>query len=117
MRTSKLMMAIAVGSLIAHTALADILFVDIGGVVTVNGTPTAGVTVEALPCPGARLPSDWPTPPPNTVSGLPDPAMMNHNYQLTFVTLFADGGTPGPAGSFTFLAINGAWFTAVDVQL
>lgn len=116
MKTLKFMAGAAAGALLAGAACADILFVEVTGRVTVNGVPKEGVTVEVVPCAGARLPSDWPVPAPNTVSTLPD-AGTGLNYYLVFFSAFSDGSTPGPAGSFTYLRPNGAWFTAVDAEL
>src|SRR6185436_13346054 len=40
------------------------------------------------------------------------------NYLVMFVTGFGNGATLGPAGSVTFLSLaNGAWYTAIDIQL
>ena len=106
--------AIACG-LFTNIASADIPYVDVTGQVTVNGVPTAGVTVEAIPCDGATLPADWPTPAPNTTSTA---AATGANYLLVFVTSFGNGATPGPTGSVTFASpANGAWYTAIDIQL
>ena len=116
MKMHKLMAGMAGGALLASTAFADILFVEVTGRVTVNGAPLEGVTVEVVPCAGARLPSDWPTPAPGTVSTLPD-AVTGLNYYVAFFSAFGDGSTPGPAGSFTQLRPNGAWFTAVDAEV
>lgn len=107
--------AVLACGLFANIASADIPYVDITGQVTVNGVPTAGVTVEAIPCDGATLPPDWPAPPPNTTSTT---AGTGANYLLVFVTGFGNGATPGPAGSVTFQSpANSAWYTAIDVQL
>ena len=116
MQTIKLLTIISIAcTLLSSAAKADIFYMDMGGLVTVDGAPTAGVLVEAIPCDGARLPSDWPAPPPSTVSTLPD--ANGFNYRIIFISGFGDGSTPGPAGSFTFFAGNGAWFTAADVLL
>lgn len=116
MKSLKFMAGAAASVLLAGTMCADIMFVEVTGRVTVNGAPTDGVTVEVVPCTGAVLPSDWPTPAPNTLSTLPD-AVTGLNYYLVFFSAFGDGATPGPAGSFTYLRPNGAWFTAVDAEL
>ena len=116
MKPLRLMAGAAASMLLASTTLADILFVEITGRVTVNGVPKDGVVVEVVPCAGARLPSDWPTPAPNTLSTLPD-AFTGLNYYVAFFSAFGDGATPGPAGSFTYQRSNGAWFTAVDAEL
>jgi len=116
MRAIKLFTITAIAcSLLSSLARADIFYTDIAGVITVDGQPTAGALVELVPCPGALLPSDWPTPAPSTVSSIPD--ANGANFRITFFSGFGDGSTPGPAGSFTFLAGNGAWFTAVGVSL
>jgi hypothetical protein len=111
-----IMAGFAACTVLIHTANAEIFYIDIRGHVRVNGELKEGVTVEVIPCDVTRLPSDWPSPPPGTVSTLPDP-VTGLNYHLSFGSGFGDGTTSGPAGSFTFLALNGAWFTAVDTQL
>ncbi len=116
MKALKLMAGAAASVLLAGTMFADIMFVEVAGLVTVNGVPKDGVTVEVVPCAGAVLPSDWPAPAPGTASTLPD-AVTGQNYAIEFFSAFGDGTTPGPAGSFTFLRSNGAWFTAVDAEL
>ena len=116
MKRLKLMVGVAVGGLLASVACADVMFVEVTGHVTVNGVPKDGVVMEIVPCAGARLPSDWPTPNPGTVSTLPD-AVTGLNYYHEFFSAFGDGSTPGPAGSFTYLRSNGAWYTAVDAEL
>src|SRR6266496_3576308 len=100
-----------------NTASADILYVVARGQVKVNGLPQEGVTVETIPCDGARLPADWPSPPPHTISTAVDP-ITGFNFSLVFTECCGTDATPGPSGSFTFLSpLNGEWFTAVDVQL
>jgi len=102
-------------ALFTSIANADIPYVDVTGHVTVNGVATAGVTVEAIACDGTTLPADWPTPAPNTTSTAP---ASGANYLLVFVTQFGNGATPGPGGSVTFASpANGAWYTAIDIQL
>jgi len=108
--------AATVGVLLAGALRADIPFVEVTGHVTVNGVLKDGVTVEVVPCAGAVLPSDWPAPGPGTISTLPD-AVTGLNYYVAFFSAFSDGSAPGPAGSFTYLRPNGAWFTAVDAEL
>src|SRR6185503_9620972 len=86
------------------------------GRVTVNGALAEGVLIEAIPCAGAQLPSDWPAPSPITISTAPD-LVTGGNYHLEFLSSHGDGSFPGPAGSHTFVALNGAWFTAASVKL
>ena len=108
--------ATAACAVLLTTARADILYVDIAGHITVNGVLTEGVLVEAIPCAGARLPSDWPAPAPATLSTAPDP-ITGANYHIEFLSAYGDGSFAGPAGSHTFVALNGAWFTAADTEL
>lgn len=116
MKLTHLTGALAALALWASAAKADVLYLDITGRVTVNGTPQAGVTVEVIPCDGARLPSDWPVPAPLVISG--DLDANGHNYHLGFRSGFGYPPEPGPAGSFTFyIDLIQAWFTAVDVAL
>jgi len=115
MKTRLMIAAAFACGLFANIASADIPYVDVTGQVTVSGIPTAGVTVEAIACDGAILPADWPTPAPNTTSTA---AATGANYLLVFVTSFGNGATPGPTGSVTFASpANGAWYTAIDIQL
>jgi hypothetical protein len=107
--------ALAVACL-TSIAQADIFYVDIAGHVTVNGQPAEGVTVEAIPCVGALLPSDWPSPNPFAISTIPA-LSTDANYHVFFLSQYGDGSFPGAAGSHTFLAGNGAWFTAASVGL
>ncbi len=116
MKKLLLMAGVAALGLFTNPAKADICYVDLAGQVMVNGQLQAGVNVQAIPCTDARLPSDWPSPAPNTISTLPDPN-TGFNYHVAFLSQFGDGTFPGPAGTHTFLAGNGAWFTAADVQL
>ena len=118
MRALKFLAAGAAFGFLINIASADILYFDVYGLVTVNGQPAQGVTVEVIPCAGARLPSDWPSPGPNTVSIVPDPT-SGFNYSIIFETLFAGAPyLPGPEGSATYLSsLNGAWFTPIDVEL
>jgi len=99
-----------------NVAQADILYVDIAGQISVNGVLTEGVLVEAIPCAGALIPSDWPAPGPFTISTAPDP-VTGANYHLEFISSHGDGSFAGPAGSHTFVALNGAWFTAANTEL
>ena len=114
----KLLIIAGVAALAVFTnrASADILYVDLAGQVMVNGQLQAGVSVQAVPCTGATLPFDWPSPAPNTLSTAADPN-TGLNYHLQFVSGYGDGSFPGPAGTHTFLAGNGAWFTAAGVEL
>lgn len=108
--------AVAACGALVNPAQADILYVDIAGRVTVNGAPAEGVLIEAVPCAGALLPTDWPTPSPMTISTAPDP-LTGANYHLEFLSSYGDGSFAGPAGTHTFVALNGAWFTAASTQL
>src|SRR3954469_11221267 len=100
----------------ASIVQADICYVDIAGHVTVNGQIAEGVVVQAVPCAGAVLPTDWPNPAPFAISTIPA-ALTDPNYHISFLSQYGDGTFPGVAGSHTFLAGNGAWFTAASVQL
>jgi len=104
--------AAACGFLIS-SASADILYFDAYGLVTVNGQPAAGVTVEVVPCTGATLPADWPA-----AFSTVTTADGGTNYSLGFASGNGNGTVQGPPGSFTFQSpANGAWYTAVDAEL
>src|SRR5690349_9807252 len=99
----------------ASIAQADIFYVDIAGHVTVNGQVAEGVVVQAIPCAGAILPSDWLNASPLTTSTIPV-ALTNPHYHVSFLSQYGDGTLPGAPGAHTFLAGNDAWFTAASVQ-
>jgi hypothetical protein len=103
-------------SFFATSSRADILYASVGGHVTVNGVIKDGVAVQLVPVAGATLPIDFPTPAPSVLSTLADP-ITGYNYDLTWGSGYGDGSIPGPAGSFTFLAFNGAWFTTIDADV
>src|SRR5262245_33263575 len=117
LRVLRVLTGIFASGLLLGVASADIAYLDLCGVVTVNGVPQAGVTVEVIPCDGATLPADWPATPPSTTTTAFDSA-AGINWLLIYGSGAGNGAFPGPAGSFTFLSpLNGAWYTAVDVQV
>jgi hypothetical protein len=106
--------------LFARVAYGDILYVAVDGRTTVDGVAVPGVTIEAVPVPGARLPVDWPNPNPATVSLASDVITgYNYNFLLVSTSGYGDASNPLPGGNFTYgpSPLNGAYYTAVDITL
>jgi hypothetical protein len=106
--------------LLMRVAYGDILYVAVDGRTTVDDVAMPGVTIEAIPVEGARLPIDWPTPNPTTASLASDVITgHNNNFFLVSTSGYGNGYDPLPGGNFTYgpNPYNGAYYTAVDIML